>query len=374
MIGTDLFIDNESSLAELISSIVIEPIISLDTEFMRESTYYPKLCLIQIATPKLAACIDCLADMDLSPLFELLLEKNRGWILHSARQDLEVIHQHANGLPTLLIDTQIAAALLGRPPQIGLQDITQELLNIKLDKSLSRTNWTKRPLATAAIEYALDDVHHLLRLWDSLRSELEKRDRMSWFEEDCQQALGAPLVTPPLTLWERLRGLGSLEAQSQFAALSLVEWREQCAQKLDRPRRWILSDELLMRTASKLPTTHDELASIAEMPPQFIKRFGDEILATTTDHEYADKMTLIKKRINKPRPDKNNLKQLQDHTTRRAHELGIQPEILATRKELTELLVGNCSNRISTGWRSRELGELFPKKPQNSNSISSDKT
>lgn len=360
MMGTDLFINSESSLAELISSISIEPIISLDTEFMRESTYYPKLCLIQIATPNLAACIDCLADLDFSPLFELLLEKNKAWILHSARQDLEVIHQHANGLTTCLIDTQIAAALLGHPSQIGLQNIAQELLSIKLDKSLTRTNWAKRPLATAAIEYALDDVHHLFRLWDTLRSELEKNGRMSWFEEDCQQALDAPLVTPPLTLWERLRGLGSLEAQSQSAALSLVEWREQCAQKLDRPRRWILSDELLLRTASKIPTTHEELASIAEIPPQFIKRFGDEILATTADHENTDKTMLVKKRINKPRPDKNNLKKLQDHATQRAHELGIQPEILATRKELIELLAGNRSNRIATGWRSRELGDFCP--------------
>jgi ribonuclease D len=369
MMGTDLFIDSKSSLAELISSISTEPTISLDTEFMRESTYYPKLCLIQIATPKLAACIDCLADLDFSPLFELLLEKNRTWILHSSRQDLEVINQHANGLPTHLIDTQIAAALLGHPPQIGLQDITQELLNITLDKSLTRTNWAKRPLATAAVEYALHDVHHLLRLWDRLRSELEKHGRINWFEEDCQQALGAPLVTPSFALWERLRGLGSLEAQSQCAALSLVEWREQCAKKRDRPRRWILSDELLLRIASRLPTTHEELASIAEMPLQFIKRFGDEILATT-NHENADKMTLVKKRINKSRPDKTDLRQLQDHTTQRAHELGVQPEVLATRKELAELLVGKYSNRIATGWRWYEFSSFCPKEPQNPDSSS----
>ena len=113
--GTDLFIDSDSSLAELISSISVEPIISLDTEFMRESTYYPKLCLIQIATPNLAACVDCLADLDLSPLFKLLLEKDKSWVLHSARQDLEVIDQYANGLPSSLIDTQIACLLYTSP-------------------------------------------------------------------------------------------------------------------------------------------------------------------------------------------------------------------------------------------------------------------
>ncbi len=358
--GTDLFIDSDSSLAELISSISVEPIISLDTEFMRESTYYPKLCLIQIATPNLAACVDCLADLDLSPLFKLLLEKDKSWVLHSARQDLEVIDQYAKGLPSRLIDTQIAAALLGHMPQIGLQDIVQKRLNIELDKSLSRTNWTKRPLATPAVKYALDDVHHLLKLWDTLYSELEKHDRISWFEEDCQQALSAPLVTPALTLWERLKGLSSLEASSQSVALSLVEWREECAQELDRPRRWILSDELIIRTASRPPTTHKELAAIADMPPKLIKRFGDKILAATTNKN-IDQITLVKKRLHKPRPDKNSLKQLQNLTAQRAHKLGIQPEVLATRKELIDLLFGKPSDRIANGWRQHEFDDFFLK-------------
>lgn len=366
--GTDLFIDSDSSLAELISSISVEPIISLDTEFMRESTYYPKLCLIQIATPNLAACVDCLANLDFSPLFESLLEKDKSWILHSARQDLEVINQHANGLPSRLIDTQIAAALLGHMPQIGLQDIVKEQLNIELDKSLSRTNWAKRPLATPAVKYALGDVHHLLKLWDTLYSKLKKHDRVSWFEEDCQQALGAPLVTPCLTLWERLKGLSSLETLSQSVALSLVEWREECAQELDRPRRWILSDELIIRTASRRPTSHKELASIAEMPPKLIKRFGDKILAATTTHENTDKMMLVNKRLDKPRPDKNSLKQLQNHTAQRAHKLGIQPEVLATRKELIELLIGKPSDRIATGWRQHEFDDFCLKETQNPDS------
>ena len=145
MTDTDLFIDSDEALTSVLSSIPIDTIVSLDTEFVRERTYYPQLCLIQIATRELTACIDCLAQIALDPLFDSLLDSGRTWLLHSARQDLEVIRQHTARLPTRLIDTQIAAGLLGYPPQIGLQDLLQEVLNVKLDKSFARTNWAKRP-------------------------------------------------------------------------------------------------------------------------------------------------------------------------------------------------------------------------------------
>ena len=125
MTDTDIFIDNRQALAGLIPRIAQETTVSLDTEFVRERTYYPRLCLIQIATPKLTACIDCLADLELGPLFESLLDARSTWVLHSARQDLEVIHQHIGRLPARLIDTQIAAGLLGHSPQISLQDLLQ---------------------------------------------------------------------------------------------------------------------------------------------------------------------------------------------------------------------------------------------------------
>jgi ribonuclease D len=359
MRDTDLLIDNTESLTNLISNTLAETIISLDTEFLRERTYFPQLCLIQVATPQLTACVDCLADLDLQPLLEYLLEPQRIWLLHSARQDLEVIHQHSHGLPTQLIDSQIAAGLLGYAPQIGLQDLLEEVLNVKLDKTLARTNWADRPLPKPAVQYALDDVRYLSTLWEILKSELEDRNRLGWLKEDCQLALNAPLVTPAVTLWARLKGLSSMEDNVKYAALSLVEWREKCAQKLNRPRRWILSDVLLLRIAKTLPTTQKNLSSIAEMPQRLAERFGTEILAAAANHDQSEEISSIQKQLDKPRPDKNKLKQLQDDFKQRAQELGIRPEVLATRKELCELIVGTASGRVAKGgWRWDVLSDL----------------
>ena len=359
MRDTDLLIDSTKSLTSLISNSLAETIISLDTEFLRERTYFPQLCLIQVATPQLTACVDCLADLDIQPLLEYLLEPQRIWLLHSARQDLEVIHQHSNGLPNQLIDSQIAAGLLGYAPQIGLQDLLEEVLNVKLDKTLARTNWADRPLPGPAVQYALDDVRYLSALWEILKSELEDRNRLDWLKEDCQLALNTPLVTPAVTLWARLKGLSSMEDNVKYAALSLVEWREKCAQKLNRPRRWILSDMLLLRIAKTLPTTQKNLASIAEMPQRLAERFGAEILAAAANHDQSEETSSIQKQLDKPRPDKNKLKQLQDDFKQRAQELGIRPEVLATRKELCELIVGTASGRVAKGgWRWDVLSDL----------------
>ena len=358
MTDTDLFIDSDEALADLVARISVDAIVSLDTEFVRERTYYPQLCLIQIATPELTACVDCLAGSDLEPLLNALLDSRGTWLLHSARQDLEVIHQHTDRLPARLIDSQIAAGLLGYPPQIGLQDLLQEVLDVKLDKAFARTNWAKRPLPEPAIHYALDDVRHLWELWQALETELAKHNRLGWLEEDCQLALDAPLVTPPTTLWARLKGLGSLGAGGRSAALSLVEWREKCAQKLNRPRRWILSDELLLRIADTVPTTQDNLASIPEMPQRLVERFGGEILAATADCRGSERLDFVEGHLERPRPSKNGLKRLQHAAKLRAQELGIQPEVLATRKELVDLLVGAPSGRAAKGWRWNELKDM----------------
>ena len=366
MTDTGLFIDSDEALADLVAWTSIDAIVSLDTEFVRERTYYPRLCLIQIATPKLTACVDCLADSDLEPLLNSLLDSRKTWLLHSARQDLEVIYQHTDRLPARLIDSQIAAGLLGYPPQIGLQNLLHNVLDVKLDKAFTRTNWAKRPLPEPAIHYALDDVRYLSELWQALETELAKHDRLDWLEEDCQLALDAPLVTPPTTLWARLRGLGSLGAGGKSAALSLVEWREKCAQQLNRPRRWILSDEMLLRIADTLPSTQGNLASIPKMPQHLVERFGGEILAATADCGESERLGFVEGRLDRPRPNKNSLKRLQDAAKLCAQELGIQSEVLATRQELVDLLVGTPSGRAAKGWRWTELKHLVAESQQNS--------
>ena len=184
MADTNLYVDSDSKLIALLASIATEPALALDTEFVREKTYYPKLCLIQIATPKLTACIDCLADIDLAPLFNQLFKADCTWVLHSARQDLEVMYQQGRQLPHELIDTQIAAALLGHTPQIGLQDLVSEEIGVDLDKGFARSDWSRRPLPEAAVRYALDDVRYLLPLWQILAQKLNVLQRGDWLTSD----------------------------------------------------------------------------------------------------------------------------------------------------------------------------------------------
>jgi ribonuclease D len=355
---TESYIDTPAGLEDFLATIESERIVALDTEFIREKTYYPRLCLIQIATDDLAVCIDTLADLDLAPFFDRLLGNPASWVLHSARQDLEVLFLEDSRAPARLIDTQIAAALLGYAPQIGLQGLLAEELGVHVEKGHARTDWTRRPLPKAAIDYALDDVRYLLPLWRKLEGRLDALGRGSWFESDCANALAIPAVTPPEELWGRLRGLRSMNASQQLAALGLICWRERCAQTLDRPRRWIMSDDLLSRIARSDAEDLETLRAIPEIPKRLIERSGRELLSEMRSSRRRDSDDLLERYAGTDRPDKAELRELQGRVERRARELGIQSEVLATRREMSELLSGRSPERIDGGWRGSELQPL----------------
>ena len=356
MTDSDRLVDDAQSLAELVHAIAEAPLVALDTEFVREQTYYPRLCLVQVATPGRLACVDCLADMDLKPLFSALLAPGRTWLLHSARQDLEAMQRLMIRLPSRLIDTQVAAALLGKTPQIGLQDLVAEELNVRLDKGFTRTNWARRPLPAGALQYALDDVRHLFALWGVLRGRLKNLDRLGWLEEDCRTALETPVLTPPAALWSRLRGVRALNARTRCAALALVEWRESSAQRLNRPRRWLCSDQLLVRIARTMPKRPDDLSGIPELPKRFARRFGEEIVSAIAASKTERNLRLVDVRRAPIR--ESQFKRLRDGARQCASKLNIDPQVLATRQELLDLLRGKPSGRIAEGWRRDRLKGL----------------
>ena len=364
MVDTGLFIDSDRKLTALLASIADEPALALDTEFVREKTYYPKLGLIQIATPGVAACIDCTTEIDLAPFFDRLFEPGCSWVAHSARQDLEVLYQQDQRAPAELVDTQIAAGLLGHAPQIGLQDLLAEELGVKLEKGHTRTDWIRRPLPDGAVQYALDDVRYLLPLWELLAQKLDVVQRGDWLKADCVTALSIPPVTSPVTLWTRLRGLRSVSPQQQCAALALVRWRERYAQSRDRPRRWIMGDELLLRIARTLPEDLESLKSIPEMPSRLADRSGQDILSELQDSDGVDQRALIDTHLTLERPDKKELQAFQERVRGRADELGIQSEVLATRKEIGDILVDRPSGRVDEGWRQLELQSLLADRRQ----------
>jgi ribonuclease D len=355
----NFWVATQTALESVANLVAATPIVAVDTEFVREKTYYPQLCLIQIATSEHTACIDCLAPLDLEPLYAQLFRPECTWVLHSARQDLEVIWQRTGRMPPQLIDTQIAGALVGHPAQLGLQALLAETLEVDLGADLSRTDWSRRPLPAAALRYALDDVRFLLAAWRQLEARLAALGRLQWLHEDCRRLLAEAPVADTVTIWSRLKGLHGLPMPAQSAALALVRWREREAQRADRPRRWILADETLVAVARAMPATRAELGPL--LPSRFAAKHGGAILAAVAAARDGENEAAARANAAQRAPDKQRVKALQEAVRQRAGELGIEPEILATRRDLAALALGNAPSHLRQGWRAGELRSIESK-------------
>jgi len=321
--------------------------LSLDTEFIRERTYYPQLCLLQISDATTAVCVDCLADLDIAERSERLLEQSPV-LMHSGRQDLEILWQQLGQLPTKLIDTQIAAGLLGMAPQIGYGELVENRLSVKLDKSNSRRDWTRRPLPADALQYALDDVHYLQPLWELLAADLDRLGRLEWFAEDCQRQLNPELFDDPKQVFVKLKGLGRLAADRQAHAYRLVLWREQHAQQVNRPRRWVLSDQALLQIAADEPKTLAQLGDIPEVGSTLVRRQGDQLLEQLASPAMAPAVDVPSQLDSAQR---RQVKALGQRVAQIAQQLDIRAEVLATRGDLETLVRGGRPERLASGWR-----------------------
>ncbi|MEJ2116166.1 MAG: ribonuclease D, partial [Gammaproteobacteria bacterium] len=224
--------------------------LALDTEFIREKTYYPNLCLVQIASAREIVCVDTIAINELSPLKELLYQPSITKIFHSASQDLEIFVNLYNAVPTPMFDTQIAASLLGYGEQVSYAHLVNEICGVELDKSLSRTNWENRPLSEKEIRYAVDDVKYLAKVYLHLKDKLSENERSHWAEFECNtlSALEKYKVDPE-KIWKTVKGAGRLEPQQLNVLKQLAQWREYQAIAENKPRRWILSDKALRNLA-----------------------------------------------------------------------------------------------------------------------------
>jgi ribonuclease D len=351
----EIFVADAVTLAEVSDAITLSDLVAIDTEFVRESTYYPDLCLIQIATPDIIACVDCLGSVDLAPLLEALLRPTCCWVIHSGRQDLEVIWNRTHALPARVIDTQIAAALIGFSPQLGLQDLIGELLGVTLDKGYTRTDWSKRPLPEGALRYALDDVRYLMAAWAELQRRLVALGRLSWFDEDSARLVAEPPVTDIGTIFRRMKGAAGLALDQQCAALRLANWREQRGQESYRPRRWILADEVLLRIARALPTNLAALRSIPDLPRNFIARSGAEVINAVNQSNTEKLRNVAAAATFDSRPDKSRVAMLQASVKMVAEELGIHAEVLATRRDINAMAGGAGPGEGMSGWRAAEL-------------------
>ena len=350
---------DNSAIADVAAAIASASVIALDTEFVREKTYFPELCLIQIATPELIACADCLPPVDTTALTTALSSSGKRWVLHSARQDLEVIWNLAGRLPDGLIDTQIAGALLGMAPQLSLQNLLEETLGIKIEKDQTRALWNRRPLPEAALDYALNDVRHLLSAWAVLEARLAAAERLAWFEEECSRLLAADPIPSAASLLERMRGVGNLKTHQRRAALALVDWREQKAQRRDRPRRWILGDDVLIKIARACPEDRTRLARVDGVTERLVERRGSELVAVIASADELDLPASLAEATSTRSVDKARIKALQAEIRKRAEDLGIAAELLATRRDISAIEAGRPPDNLLNGWRANLLADLL---------------
>ena len=350
-------IGDPHSLLQLCGELAQQPAIGLDTEFMRERTYFARLCLLQLSHATRSVCVDTLALSDLSPLRTLMSDRRIAKVLHAARQDLEVLTP-ATGPLVGLFDTQVAAALIGLPAQIGYGDLVHQLLGTTLHKAETRTDWSRRPLTNAQVAYALDDVNHLLPLRERLSERLHALARWSWFEEEMAPLDNAgPFVTDPEQAWKRIRGVSELDAARQALARLLAAWRERRAIDSDRPRSWILPDAALRDLVLYVPRTTQQLARIEELPEGIRHGSGQELLNLIQQAQLPLQLPALPRRQRRE-PEQNELvRKLTQLTQQTGRELGIAPEILATRRELERLVAGVREGGPMSGWRQAVIGQ-----------------
>jgi ribonuclease D len=353
------YVETSTQLAECLKYLAQHQTVAVDTEFIRERTYYPKLCLIQLAAGDRIWCIDTIAIGNNEVLFDALNSPNLVKIFHSARQDLELFFNQAQQLPTPLFDTQIAAALVGRPDQIAYAGLVAEFYSLDLDKSSSRTDWTRRPLSTRQLEYAADDVRYLEGVKRYLEDELVQRGRESWLSEECIRLSDVDLYNnDPAQAWRKLKGIEKLEYEQLSSAVSLASWRERLAQQRDLPRGWVLKDDRILAVVRAAPSNLADLARIEGISPSFIRRDGEGMLEASR-HENATPVmpdTVLLRKMTSA--GKALVRELLDALKTAASDHDVSSTLIATRREIESAIAGRKDIRFYTGWRCELFGQL----------------
>jgi ribonuclease D len=331
--------------------------VGLDTEFIRERTYWPQLALVQVALGEAddeILLVDPLAPGVTDVLRTLLVDPAVLKVMHSPSEDLVAFRHACGAVPRPLYDTQAAAALAGIAAGIGYQRLVQELLGVALPKGETRSDWLRRPLSPAQLEYAADDVRHLFALHDALDARLDALGRKAWLEEDCARMVDNA-ERDDAERWPHLslRAAQFLDAAARTRLLRLLRWREAQARRSDRPRSWIIDNELAVLLARDPPADRDALQHLLDAQPKAPRKLGDALwqaLRAPLDDEGQAPEPRNEER------DRPALRKLQEATAARSAELGLPDGVLASRRWLEQLLggAGDWPGPLS-GWRRAEL-------------------
>src|SRR5215470_17616583 len=354
-------ITTTQELARACTRLAQHPYVTVDTEFLRESTYFPILCVAQMASEDEAAVIDTRAEgIDLGPFFELMANEAVLKVFHAARQDIEIVWHQAGLIPHPVFDTQVAAMVLGYGDSISYDQLVQRITGDNLDKSHRFTDWTRRPLSEAQLAYAVSDVTHLRDVYLKLAGDLDKRGRSDWMREE-MEVLTSPDTYrfEPEHAWERLKT--RVRKPKELAVLmEVAAWREREAQERDVPRGRVLKDDVISDIAVQAPTTTERLAGLRSLPRGFERsKWGEAIVEAVQRGLARDPKTLP--RLERPRPAINGqatvelLKVLLRMTAERH---GVAAKVIATVDDLDRIAADDDADVPAlSGWRRELFGE-----------------
>jgi ribonuclease D len=356
-----VYVTTTHELAALVEELRKAPCVAIDTEFMRERTYFARLCLIQLASDDVAAIVDPLAFTDLSPLKELLTDTNVVKVFHAGTQDLEIFYR-LFGVPTApVFDSQVAATLAGFPQQVGYGALVKEIMGVSLDKGDTYTDWAKRPLSDTQVEYALNDVRYLPEIRRRLMSQMERDGRVEWLAADFGRLEDpATYEVAPRELWRRVKRVASLKRRQLALAREVTAWREAEAQRRDVPKRWVIGDESIIEIARRAPRTPEELSAIRGVADKVGRGATQGLLAAVADGlavSDQDLPSLEKRR--RPVGDVDGAVDLMIALVRlRAREHGVAMPLMASRDDLERLAAGEKqASPLLEGWRKNMVGD-----------------
>ena len=354
-------ITTTKDLTDVCERLARHPFVTVDTEFLRESTYYPQLCVAQLASPDEAVVVDALAPgLDLAPFFTLMTNESVVKVFHAARQDIEIVWHRAGLIPHPIFDTQVAAMVLGYGDSISYDQLVQRITGDMLDKSHRFTDWTRRPLSQAQLEYAVSDVTHLRDVYQKLLADLGRRGRTEWVSEE-MDVLTSPETykLEPEKAWQRLRT--RVRKPKELAVLiEVAAWREREAKSRDIPRQRVLKDDLVADIAVQAPTTIERLATLRALPKGFERsKWGLEIPEIVKAGLARDPKTLPSLERGRAAPNGAAIVELLKVLLRMtAEQHAVAAKVIATVDDLEQIAADDAADvPAMKGWRRELFGE-----------------